>query len=72
MSEGYGKWLERAYDHGLSRKALNDVTRAEQIVEAVAEFIVDQQLPKNGDMVIRVRVGAEGQVVIERLDDKES
>jgi hypothetical protein len=56
--------LAQAREHGLSRET-PDVVR---IVEAVAEFIADQQLPKNGDMVIRVRVGAEGQVAIERLD----
>lgn len=62
MTEGYGKWLERARVH--------DVTREEQIVEAVAEFIADQQLPENGDMAIRVRMGAEGQIAIERLDTR--
>ena len=62
MTEGYGMWLERARVH--------DVTREEQIVEAVAEFIADQQLPENGDMVIRVRMGAEGQIAIERLDTR--
>jgi len=67
MSEGYGKWLP---EHGLSREAVDDVARTEQIVEAVAVFIANQQLPKNGDMVVRVRVGAEGQVAIERLDTR--
>ena len=62
MTEGYGKWLERAREH--------DVTRVERIVEAVAEFIADQQLPENGDMIIRVRMGAEGQVAIEWLDTR--
>lgn len=62
MTEGYGKWLERAHEH--------DVTREEQIVEAVAQFIADQQLPQNGDMVIRVRMGAEGPIAIERLDTR--
>ena len=62
MTEGYGKWLERARGH--------DVTREEQIVEALAEFIADQQLPENGDMVIRVRMGGEGQIAIERLDTR--
>lgn len=70
MSEGYGKWLEQAREHGLSPEAQADVARTEQMVKAVAEFIVHQQLTKNGDMVIRVRVGAEGQVAIERLDTR--
>jgi len=68
MTEGYGKWLEQARKHGLSREALDDVTRVEQIIEAVAQFIADQQLPQNGDMVIRVRIRAEGEVAIELLD----
>ena len=62
MTEGYGKWLERAREH--------DVTRVERIVEAVATFIADQQPPENGEMVIRVRMGAEGRVAIERLDTR--
>jgi hypothetical protein len=64
MSEGYGKWVAQAREHGLSLETPNVV----RIVEAVAEFIADQQLPENGDIVIRVRIGAEGQVAIERLD----
>jgi len=41
MTEGYGKWLEQARERGLPREALDDVTLVEQIVEAVAQFLLD-------------------------------
>jgi hypothetical protein len=65
MTEGYGKWLEQAREHGLSREALEDVARTEQIVEAVAEFVA-KEITGDGVYTVRIRVvGCE--VAVERV-----
>ena len=65
MTEGYGKWLEQAREHGLSREALDDVARTEQVVEAIAEFVA-KEITGDGVYTVRVRVVG-GEVVVERV-----
>jgi len=65
MTEGYGKWLEQARKHGLSREALDDATSVEQIVKALTEFILTEGV-QDGVIDIRVRL-IDGQAVVERI-----
>ena len=70
MTEGYGKWLERAHERGLPREALDDLAKLEkrwaEAERAILDALADVPIDFNGKVVLTVYIAADGSVTVER------